>query len=310
MSWAPQSPDLTGYAPQSPDLSAYNSSNHPRTAARNNNNNTSWAPQSPNISAYQQSYDNQPQFAQQPPQFSLNGTDNRTWDQKPQQPNQVLSSHYPQYPQQQPIYNPQQQQYQYDMPPTTRGHRVSYKEETFKEEDDDWATRPQPAPHMNHPSVKPDLGALADPSFGSIPPAAAPTRPKIDTRGIEVKTKFPTARIKRIMQADEDVGKVAQVTPVVVAKALELFMIRLITASSTIAKSKGSKKVSTAHMKMAVMGDEQFDNLRDIVGKVPDAPVKKLEEDGEDEDGEGGPKKRKKSTAGAGRKKRKDSDEE
>jgi hypothetical protein len=34
--------------------------------------------------------------------------------------------------------------------------------------------------------------------------------------GLEVRTKFPTARIKRIMQADEDVGKVAQVTPVVV----------------------------------------------------------------------------------------------
>lgn len=161
---------------------------------------------------------------------------------------------------------------------------------------------------MNH-AVKPDLGAMADPSFASIPPAAAANRPKIDTMGIEVKTKFPTARIKRIMQADEDVGKVAQVTPVVVAKALELFMIRLITASSAVAKSKGSKKVSTTHMKMAVMGDEQFDNLRDIVGKVPDAPTKKVEED-DDEDGEGAPKKRKKSTAGGGRKKRKDSDEE
>lgn len=37
--------------------------------------------------------------------------------------------------------------------------------------------------------------------------------------GIEVKTKFPVARIKRIMQADEDVGKVAQVTPVAVCKS-------------------------------------------------------------------------------------------
>jgi hypothetical protein len=34
--------------------------------------------------------------------------------------------------------------------------------------------------------------------------------------GPEIKTKFPVARIKRIMQADEDVGKVAQVTPIVV----------------------------------------------------------------------------------------------
>jgi Dr1-associated corepressor len=36
--------------------------------------------------------------------------------------------------------------------------------------------------------------------------------------GIEVKTKFPVARIKRIMQADEDVGKVAQATPTAVCE--------------------------------------------------------------------------------------------
>ena len=40
--------------------------------------------------------------------------------------------------------------------------------------------------------------------------------------GIDVKTKFPVARIKRIMQADDDVGKVAQVTPVAVCKYLVL----------------------------------------------------------------------------------------
>ena len=40
--------------------------------------------------------------------------------------------------------------------------------------------------------------------------------------GIEVKTKFPVARIKRIMQADEDVGKVAQVTPTAVCKSISI----------------------------------------------------------------------------------------
>lgn len=39
-----------------------------------------------------------------------------------------------------------------------------------------------------------------------------------EEEGIVVKTKFPVARIKRIVQADEDVGKVAQVTPLVVGK--------------------------------------------------------------------------------------------
>lgn len=38
------------------------------------------------------------------------------------------------------------------------------------------------------------------------------------SQGIDIKTKFPVARIKRIMQADEDVGKVAQVTPIAVGK--------------------------------------------------------------------------------------------
>lgn len=44
------------------------------------------------------------------------------------------------------------------------------------------------------------------------------------SKGIEVKTKFPVARIKRIMQADEEVGKVAQVTPVVVCKSALIYL--------------------------------------------------------------------------------------
>jgi hypothetical protein len=41
--------------------------------------------------------------------------------------------------------------------------------------------------------------------------------PAIDSAlTVDVRTKFPVARIKRIMQADEDVGKVAQATPTAV----------------------------------------------------------------------------------------------
>lgn len=39
------------------------------------------------------------------------------------------------------------------------------------------------------------------------------------TENINITVHFPVARIKRIMQADDDVGKVAQVTPVVVCKS-------------------------------------------------------------------------------------------
>lgn len=46
------------------------------------------------------------------------------------------------------------------------------------------------------------------------PSGSAMLPPNMDS--ILIKNHFPVARIKRIMQADDDVGKVAQVTPVVV----------------------------------------------------------------------------------------------
>lgn len=42
---------------------------------------------------------------------------------------------------------------------------------------------------------------------------------------INITVHFPVARIKRIMQADDDVGKVAQVTPVVVCEYYTVFLV-------------------------------------------------------------------------------------
>ena len=83
-----------------------------------------------------------------------------------------------------------------------------------------------------------------------------------------VKTKFPTARIKRIMQADEEVGKVAQQTPIAVGKALELFMVQLVTKSAEIARERNSKRVSAQMLKQVVESDDQWDFLREITSKI------------------------------------------
>ncbi len=149
--------------------------------------------------------------------------------------------------------------------------------------------------------------------------------------GIDIKTKFPVARIKRIMQADEDVGKVAQATPTAVcelitfftysvvvlgmltcflAKALELFMITLVTKAAAEAQDRSSKRVTAAHLKQAVIKDQTFDFLQEIIEKVPDPTEKKgggraASEDLDD--GGGGPAKRKRAPRG---KKKADSDED
>ncbi|KAL8855015.1 MAG: hypothetical protein Q9221_000211 [Calogaya cf. arnoldii] len=125
--------------------------------------------------------------------------------------------------------------------------------------------------------------------------------------GIKVTTKFPVARIKRIMQQDEDVGKVAQVTPTAVSKALELFMISVVTKAAEEAKSRSSKRVTAAHLKQAIEKDEQFDFLAEHVANVPDAPAPKKQDSEEPVEG-----KRKRAAAGGGGgiRRRKKTDEE
>ncbi|KAG8668781.1 hypothetical protein FPOAC2_08085 [Fusarium poae] len=140
-----------------------------------------------------------------------------------------------------------------------------------------------PEPTTNHNATTydtpfPPLTAVGDlertSTFGAAPfdhnmpprKAAPPAAPAIDPS--PVRTKFPTARIKRIMQADEEVGKVAQQTPIAVGKALELFMIQLVTKSADVAKDKGSKRVTASMLKQVVETDEQWDFLREIVSRV------------------------------------------
>lgn len=85
----------------------------------------------------------------------------------------------------------------------------------------------------------------------------------------KIKTHFPAARIKKIMQSDDDIGKVAQATPVVVGRALEIFMANLVEASIIEAKKNGVKRISASHIRLAVENTEQFDFLVDAVEKYP-----------------------------------------
>ncbi|KAI1180173.1 hypothetical protein F4777DRAFT_364145 [Nemania sp. FL0916] len=98
--------------------------------------------------------------------------------------------------------------------------------------------------------------------------AAAPVAKEPEIMESPVRTKFPTARIKRIMQADEEVGKVAQQTPIAVGKALELFMVQLVHKSAEVAKEKNSKRITAHMLKQAIDSNNEWDFLRDIVAKV------------------------------------------
>ncbi len=50
-------------------------------------------------------------------------------------------------------------------------------------------------------------------------------------------------------------------------------MISLVQKSADEARARNSKRVLGPHLKAAIMSDERFDFLHDIVGKTADAPV-------------------------------------
>ena len=82
-----------------------------------------------------------------------------------------------------------------------------------------------------------------------------------------------------------------------IAKALELFMISLVTKSAAQARIKSAKKVTAAHLKQVILQDESFDFLNEIVSKVPDAPAPRKEVKAEDSDDVEGKKRKRRGKA-------------
>ncbi|KAF9505741.1 hypothetical protein BS47DRAFT_1353662 [Hydnum rufescens UP504] len=72
------------------------------------------------------------------------------------------------------------------------------------------------------------------------------------------------------MQKDDEVGKVAQATPILISKVLELFIANLTLETAKVAEARNLKKVEQWHLKYAIENEALFDFLREIVANVPD----------------------------------------
>ncbi|KAI1295514.1 Dr1-associated corepressor [Halotydeus destructor] len=94
--------------------------------------------------------------------------------------------------------------------------------------------------------------------------------------------RFPPARIKKIMQADEEVGKVAAIVPVIMSKAVEIFVENLLKKASEVTRSRNARTLTPAHLKASILNEENFSFLKEVVQAVPD-----MQPAGEDDQIEG-----------------------
>uniref|UniRef100_A0A9J7Z072 Dr1-associated corepressor n=2 Tax=Cyprinus carpio TaxID=7962 RepID=A0A9J7Z072_CYPCA len=109
--------------------------------------------------------------------------------------------------------------------------------------------------------------------------------------------RFPPARIKKIMQTDEEIGKVAAAVPVIISRALELFLDSLLTKACHVTQSRNAKTMTASHLKQCIELEQQFDFLKDLVAAVPD-----MQGEGEENHVEGEKIPRRGRKPGSGRK--------
>ncbi|XP_061461695.1 dr1-associated corepressor isoform X2 [Rhineura floridana] len=120
---------------------------------------------------------------------------------------------------------------------------------------------------------------------------------KMPSKKKKYNARFPPARIKKIMQTDEEIGKVAAAVPVIISRALELFLESLLKKACHVTQTRNAKTMTTSHLKQCIELEQQFDFLKDLVASVPD-----MQGDAEDNLMEGEKVSRRGRKPGAGRK--------
>ncbi|XP_063691308.1 dr1-associated corepressor-like [Bolinopsis microptera] len=82
--------------------------------------------------------------------------------------------------------------------------------------------------------------------------------------------RFAPARIKKIMQSDEEVGKVSAAVPVIISKALEMFLESFLENADKLTKERCAKTLTPQHLKQIIQTDNKYDFLKDLVSAIPD----------------------------------------
>ncbi|KAL5249218.1 hypothetical protein ACHWQZ_G018168 [Mnemiopsis leidyi] len=82
--------------------------------------------------------------------------------------------------------------------------------------------------------------------------------------------RFAPARIKKIMQSDEEVGKVSAAVPVIISKALEMFLESFLENADKLTKERCAKTLTPPHLKQIIQTDNKYDFLKDLVSGIPD----------------------------------------
>lgn len=77
-------------------------------------------------------------------------------------------------------------------------------------------------------------------------------------------TRFPISRLKKIMQLNEDIGKIGASVPVVASKSIELFLTEFVGLVVEEAKKKGTSRLSLEFITKVIEENPKFEFLKNL----------------------------------------------
>ncbi|XP_019733028.1 dr1-associated corepressor-like [Hippocampus comes] len=79
--------------------------------------------------------------------------------------------------------------------------------------------------------------------------------------------RFSPARIKKIMQKNAEVGRIAMAVPVIISRLLEMFLKSLLTKTCLITQSNLSGIMSLVHVKQCIESEKLFHFLKNTTAR-------------------------------------------
>uniref|UniRef100_A0A5S6R555 CBFD_NFYB_HMF domain-containing protein n=1 Tax=Trichuris muris TaxID=70415 RepID=A0A5S6R555_TRIMR len=104
---------------------------------------------------------------------------------------------------------------------------------------------------------------------------------KSKSEGGSRRARIPPVKVKRVLQSDEDIGKMSNAVPIVFAKLLEHFIEQVLLRTDEVANSFSVRTLSTTHMKLAAEREPSLNFLLPLFAGVTGFPPSDFGNDAE-----------------------------
>lgn len=88
---------------------------------------------------------------------------------------------------------------------------------------------------------------------------------------------FSSLKVKKIIQENKEIGKIANMSPYVISKSLEYFIRDLINDAAEIVKHNNGNTIQKIHLKTAINNKSTLSFLNELVADIEEGKPKKKE---------------------------------